>query len=554
MTTDEIKKIIEVVNKPKETNVYYDVKEITKSMDSYITAYWDKNKNKYKGHNLIAIVAPKKFLTLDSTVYFLDDGIIFYCSNDYISYDEIIVVGTYAFYHNQKFKDDYVICYGEDKRRDFSKNDKTGIFVCNIIEKFIEEKNRLYDVNDKIKYYLDLHNRVEEKNSEITLSEIILYKKITQMTQDPNLIGGLVEKYGFIEYKNKLSESEGKRRLNTHNSTLAIIEILTIIIAKKNTPFILSQLYERQENILLDCYSYLKLIQDCNQIQGYKSFVNCYYDMFTYAAQIQKKISEELIYKFNLVISELRNKIEDGIIKLPQENNFDILSMIKYISDVYFGEITFYNAISKDKKTFKYTFLKNFDKAYYWLNLYLNQAGSDNTVEYEDIMFHLADVYNYGTGTMPANENKMLECLKTAAGHGCVKATKFIAEYYIKNNSEEKDKWIQLAKENGQKVKDRRSIFEKMTGSVGVEFNGISETLESANRVLNNVTEITNTVKDISGGIVDGYRNSKRESLEQEQILEGQRVENKIAKAKNMKAERKADKAIAREEKKRNNM
>ena len=169
-------------------------------------------------------------------------------------------------------------------------------------------------------------------------------------------------------------------------------------------------------------------------------------------------------------------------------------------------------------------------------------------------MIHLADIYNYGTGTMPADENKMLECLKTAADHGCVKATKFIAEYYIKNNSEEKDKWIQLAKENGQKVKDRRSIFEKMKGSVGAEFNGISETLESANKVLNNVTEITNTVKDISGGIVDGYRNSKRESLEQEQILEGQRVENKIAKAKNMKAERKADKAIAREEKKRNNM
>lgn len=531
MTTDEIKKIIEGLNKPKETKVYYDVKEITKNMDSYITAYLDKNKSKYEGHNLIAIVAPKKFLTLDVTVYFFEDGMIIHGNDDYISYDEIVVVGTYAFYHNQKFKDDYVICYGEDKRRDFSKNDKTGIFVCNIIEKFIEEKNRLYDVNDKIKYYLDLYNRLEEKNSEITLSEIILYKKITQMTQDPNLIGGLVEKYGFAEYKNKCSKLEKKSFLEMRNT---------------------NQIYKKSEDVLLDCYPYLKLMQNCNQIKGYNAFIGYYYLTLRLASETQKQISDELIYKFNLVVTELRNKIEDGIIELPQENNINILSMIKSISDIYSGEII--DNSKSNKKIFKCTYLKNNDKAYYWLNLYLNQAGSDNTVEYEDIMIHLADIYNYGTGTMPADENKMLECLKTAADHGCVKATKFIAEYYIKNNSEEKDKWIQLAKENGQKVKDRRSIFEKMKGSVGAEFNGISETLESANKVLNNVTEITNTVKDISGGIVDGYRNSKRESLEQEQILEGQRVENKIAKAKNMKAERKADKAIAREEKKRNNM
>ena len=548
MTANEIKKIIEGLDKPKETNVFYDIKEITKFMDTYIVDFWNENKDKYIDKKLVAIIASNKFFEIQG-VYFLEDGVII-CHN-YISYDEITVVSTGAFFHNKKFKDDYFICYGNDEVQMLLPRDKTTVFTCDVIEKIIEERNRIYNIDDKIKYYLNLYNQMERENPEITLHKVMLYKKITQMTQNPDLIGKLVEIYGFSEYLLKYDESNKKRKLESYKTLpLETLGRTNIFTAKKANEAEINRYCKMYENILLDCYPYLKLMQDCNQIEGYKSFVSCYYDMLMYASQIQKKLSEELIYKFNLVVDELRNKIEDDIINISQENNFNILSMIKCISDVYFGEITFYKGNSKNKKVSKYTFLKNSDKAYYWLNLYLNQTGSDNTAEYEDIMLHLADIYNYGTGTMPADENKMLECLKTAAGHGCAKATKFIAEHYIKNNSEEKYKWIQLAKENGQKINDKRSIFEK----IGIGFNDIFETLESANRVINNVTEITNTVKDISGDIVDGYRNSKLESLEQEQLLEGQIVENKKAKAKNMKAERKADKAIAREEKKRNKM
>ena len=57
--------------------------------------------------------------------------------------------------------------------------------------------------------------------------------------------------------------------------------------------------------------------------------------------------------------------------------------------------------------------------------------------------------------------------------------------------------------------------------------------------------------KEAENRAKEADRNAERGKLEHEQYLGGQKVENKLAKAKNMKAERKADKAIAKEDKKR---
>lgn len=565
MTSNEIKKIIEGLSKPKETNVFYDIEEIIKHMDAYVVNYWNDNRNKYKDDKLIAILAPKKFFSVD-VVYFFDRGV--FINGEYTLYDEIIFIGMCDFFHGMKFnKNDYMFSYSDERMVWITKKNKTTLFALDVIEAIIHEKNALYDDNMKIKYYLDLYNHVEKP-----FAKIILYKKIIHMTQNPNLVGNLVAEHGYAEYQFKICEVGRKMKLEQlKRFPLQWAEYMTLVMKKKADRSILNEFYKMHENILSDCAPYLKLMQDCNQLKGYKAFVTDYYYLLHYASEIQKKISDKLIYEFNSTICVLKDKIEMKIIKISQEDNADFLSMVKLISDIYLGNIIV-EFRSGEKKENKYYFLKNVDKAYYWLNIYTNRVGCDNTVEYQDVMFNLAEIYKYGTSNISADESRMIDYLKMAANHGSVKASKFLAEYYIEKNSEEKDKWIQLAKNNGQKIKDKRSINEKMKERVGIDITEVTETIESITGIGRNVAgmaqSLRDTVETISGIATDAKnakadkkeaenrekeaeRNAEHGKLEHEQYLDGQKVENKRAKAKNMKAERKADKAIAVEEKKR---
>ena len=562
MTTNDIKKIINGLNKPNNTNVFYDMNEITRRIDAYVVNNWIENENKYSGKKLIAILAPQNFLA-DEAVYFLDEGVVI--SEKYIAYEEIVVVGKCDFFHAQKLKDNTIICYGKENMVVFSKKKNTRQFACEIIEEIIDLKKSFHDNNEKIRYYLHECNRFEDEPF-----AFIIYKKILQLTQEPHLIGDLVKKYGFSEFVLKYQESTKKRQVEELKpSPKDIVSIMTVVMIKNVQKSITERYCKMYENVFLDCLPYLKLMQNCNILNGYKSFVYIFYIIGAYAAEIQQTISAELVYCFNSTINELRNKIEKNIITIPQEDNFEVLAMIKSISDIYCGKICCDS--QSTQKEYKYTFLKNLDSAYYWLNLYINQIGSENTVEYEDVMFNLADIYRYGTSNINADENKRLECLKTAANHGCTRASKYLAEYYINENSKEKDKWIQLAKENGQKVKDKRSINEKMKESVGINLFEVAEALEGATEIGRNVSEtvrsLRTTVETFEGITIDCInakadkkeaenrlkettRNAERGKLEHEQYMEGQKVENKRAKVKSMKYERKADKAIAKEEKK----
>lgn len=526
MTSNEIRNIIEGLSKPEETNVFYTLKEITKPMDNYVVDNFLKNKSKYMDEKLIAIFVPKKTFTLDCPVYFLDRGVII--REKHISYDEIIVVGKLDFYHEKKYNCDCVITYGDEEAFVFSKGQKTERFACDVIDIIIDKKNALHDSDKKIRYYLNLYNRNEGK-----LSEIIIYQKVIQMTQDPDLIGKLVEKFGAIEFMYKYTESKrkGKRKI--------------------------------WENILSDCLPYLELMQKCNQFQGYNSFVRINYMILINASKIQKTVSNELIYEFNAKIDELSDKLDKGLIEISQKDKLQFLSMIKYISDIYSGKIIIQSESTKREN--KYNFLKNADRAYYWLDLYINQEESENTAEYEDVMFSMADIYKYGTSDIEPNDVQMLECLKTAARNGGARASKVMAEYCINHNSEDKDKWIQLAKDNGQKIKDKRSINEKMKESIGIDINEAAEMMEAAAGLGIQVAGVAHTFRNIIetvGGIKTDRRkakadrkevdrNDKRGDLDYEQWIDGQKVRNKTTKAMNMRAERKADKAIAKEEKKR---
>lgn len=250
------------------------------------------------------------------------------------------------------------------------------------------------------------------------------------------------------------------------------------------------------------------------------------------------------------------------------------LSTIKKIGEIYLGII-----IDDQSKVKKCSYLKNASKAHYWLNLYINQNGADNTTDYEYVMLDLAEIYKYGTSDIPADEDKMLEYLKTAANHGNAKASKLVAEYYTTYNTEEKDKWIQLSKRNGQKIKDKRNLSVKLKEKTGLGLRDVTEIMHSSAELIGSVADTVCSVKGISNDIRDtintvksietdsitleadkkeaenrvaaANRINEHEVLEHKQYMEGQEIKNKKAKAKNLKAERKADKKIKKEEKKR---
>ena len=233
---------------------------------------------------------------------------------------------------------------------------------------------------------------------------------------------------------------------------------------------------------------------------------------------------------------------------------------IKRIGEIYLGFV-----IDGQSEVKKCSYLKNASKAYYWLNLYINQNGADNTTDYEYVMLDLAEIYKYGTSDIPADEDKMLECLKTAANHGNAKASKLVAEYYTTYNTEEKEKWIQLAKRNGQKVKDKRNLSVKLKEKTGLGLRDVTEIIGSISGMSKDARDTINTFKSMEtdsiifeaekkeaeNRVAAANRIAEREALEHKQYIEGQEIENKRAKAKNLKAERKANKKIKKEEKKR---
>ena len=158
MTSNEIKKIIDGLDVLKEINVYYNIEEITNPMHAYIKTYWQKNKDKYIGRSLIAILVSKKLLANDP-MYFLDEGVVI--GGYYISYNELNWVGKFSLFHGEKIENDYMICYGNEKTLRILAEHKTRTFACNVIEKIIEKDNLLHNNGDKIKYYLNLYVRIE---------------------------------------------------------------------------------------------------------------------------------------------------------------------------------------------------------------------------------------------------------------------------------------------------------------------------------------------------------------------------------------------------------
>ncbi len=573
MNSSEIKNIIDSLNKPEHIKIYYDINKMSGNYGFKDKWSFLKNKYKVKDSDLIAWLYPDKIFDL-TNVFFLSDSVIIEKNKSSwnIPYEKIIVAEKMDVFHNCKFHDeDYYIC-SRDTCYYISEKEKAGVFACPIINRIIEENNKLYDMDKKIKYYLDLYDELTDNNflqSEIiNISKMFIYKKVTRLTKEPDIIRNLVKDYGYGEYCLKLNESYKKLKLKfAKRFPLYLAESYTIVLLKKAFRQTDSFYKEQYEKILSDCLPYLKLMQDCDLYDGYSNYTNLFCAILVYAIYAQKKISGELVYDFNTIIDELKNKLENGVIKIPQEDNLLYLSTIKQIGEIYLGII-----IDDQSKVKKCSYLKNTSKAHYWLNLYINQNGADNTTDYEYVMLDLAEIYKYGTSDIPADEDKMLEYLKTAANHGNAKASKLVAEYYTTYNTEEKDKWIQLAKRNGQKVRDKRNLSEKLKEKTGLGLSDVTEFMDSSvgifgsiKGISNSVRDTINTVKSIETDSITLEADKKEaenrvaaaniinehEVLEHKQYMEGQEIKNKKAKAKNLKAERKADKKIKKEEKKR---
>lgn len=563
MTFDEIQGIVNELGVPQDTNIFYDIDEVDRGIDAYIVDYWIKNKSSHSDEKLLAIIAPQKFLEM-GVVYFLENGVII--SKKYIAYDEISVVGTCEVFHDKTLGDDSIVFLGDDKFIRVSKNQKAVSFALEVIDKIIDLKNNLLDIDTKIAFYMELMKKFEGKTS-----EIIIYKKLTQMTEDYSRLEELIGKFGYTEYLLAKKASRKKRKIGVYKTLpIELVESMTVVLRKKADKSIANQYRKMNTHILRDCYPYLKIMQKGNVLYGYSEYVICMHNILVYASEIDRKISDELIYTFNTTIEELKHKIEQKKIEFSKDDNLYWLAVIKYICEIYQGRIV---VESKGKKVgYKYSHLKNLDKAEYWLNLYVDQTGSDGTAEYKDVMLGLAYIYKYGTAKIEADECKMIECLKTAANHGSRKACKELAEYYIEIDSQEKDKWIRLAKENGHKLKDKRSINDKMKSKVGIDLIETAEAVENVTNIGRNISGMVVAVRDAVdtvNGIAldvrnekanrkeaenrfkDAERNSEKSNLEHEQYIEGQRVKNIQAKAKNMKVERKANKAISEEIKKR---
>lgn len=320
----------------------------------------------------------------------------------------------------------------------------------------------------------------------------------------------------YEEFKLAKKASKKKRKLGAYKTLpIELAESMTIVLRKKADKSITNQCCKMNTHILRDCYPYLKIMQKANVIEGYSEYVICMYNILLFAAEIDRKISDDLIYTFNTAIEELKSKIEQKEIDFFSDDNYYSLAVVKFICDIYLGKIV---TESKSKKVrHKYPYLKNLDKAEYWLNLYADQVGSDDTAEYKDVMLGLAYIYKYGTANIEPNEYSMIEYLKIAANHGSRIACKYLAEYYIDVDSEEKDKWIQLAKGNGQKIKDKRSINEKMKSKIGIDFMETAEAVESVTQIganINNMLGSVSAVADITNKIVTDYRTAKAERKE----------------------------------------
>lgn len=507
MTFDEIQGIVNELGVPKDTNIFYDIDEVDRGIDAYIVDYWIKNKSCYADEKLLAIIAPQKFLEM-GVVYFLENGVII--SKKYISYDEISVVGTCEVFHDNH-GDDAIIFFGDDKCIRVSKNQKTVSFALDVLDGIIDLKNNLVNKKEKIAFYKGLIKQLEG-----TDSEKVIYKKIIQMTEDYSGLEDLICKFGYKEYERAKKASMKKRKPGVYKTLpVEIVESMTIVLRKKADRSIANQYRKMHTHILRDCYPYLKIMQKGNDWRGYSEYVICMYNILIFAAELHRKISDELIYTFNTTIEELKIKIENKEIEIFTDDNYYSLGVIKYICDIYLGKIV----IESKSKThgYKYPHLKNLDKAEYWLNLYADQDGSDDAVGYKDIMLGLAYIYKYGTAKIETDECKMIECLKTAANHGSRRACKYLAEYYIDVDSEEKDKWIQLAKGNGQKIKDKRSINEKMKSKVGIDLMETAEAVENVTQIGTNINSMLNVVSDVANTaskIVTDYRKTKAEGKE----------------------------------------
>lgn len=503
MKFEEIQRIVNELGIPQDTNVFYGIDEA----DRRIVDYWVKNKSNYSGQKLFVIIAPQKF-SETGTVYFLEKGVILL--GKYISYDEISVVSTLEILHES---DDRILFYGDDKYKRISKNQKTLCFAFDVIDKIIDVKNNLIDTDKRLDFYKSLMKKEEGKTA-----EIFIYKKLTQVTKDYSKIKEEVGKFGYAEFDLAKKASKKKRKLGVYKTLpVELVESMTVVLRKKADKSIANQYRKMHTHILRDCYPYLKIMQNANVMYGYSEYVVCMYNILIFAAELHRKISDELIYTFNTTIEELKNKIEQKEIDFFNDDNCSSLKVIKYICDIYLGKIV----IESKSKThgYKYPHLKNLDKAEYWLNLYADQDGSDDAVGYKDIMLGLAYIYKYGTAKIEANEYSMVEYLKIAANHGSRKACKYLAEYYIDVDSEEKDKWIQLAKGNGQKIKDKRSINEKMKSKIGIDFMETAEAVESVTQIganINNMLGTVSAVADTTNKIVTDYRTAKAERKETE--------------------------------------
>lgn len=539
---------------------YKDISEITKTSQSYVVDYWEKQKNKYQYNEIWAIITPRSFAEMD-IVFFLDTGVVM--TGIFIPYEDFMFVGTAEYFHGIKTNFVYLICCKNDRIIKTSTKMFVSNFAAMVIDRLICLQNGIKGDENKIKYYMDMLTPDED------LKNYILYKKIIGMSTEPSVVGDIVRKYGYKECV--LIRQELFEKLNRETwKTFPKVYIQTLTLRLKKADRTIAESRVKMHKKIMDkMRDDLQLLIKCNEIRGYELYVSEFYSMMYNACIAKKQLEESYVHEFNLMTNELREKIETESICLVTDNPFEVLWIFYLLGELYSGIVRDDNG-----KEYKCNYIKNSDRALFWLELFEKEECADSSLEYEHAMFMLSSLYKYGTKSTEASEEKMIRCLKNAAYHGNVKASKYLAEYYIKQGDEtEKEKWIQLAKECGQKVKDKRSLNEKMKESVGIDIQEATETVEAAMNIGRNISGFISSIRDAADsiqGIASAYQEAKADKKETDnriaeaervseirelqhiQEKEGQEAANLKAKEKNMRTKRKAEKGIAKETKKSN--